>query len=93
MSGLIPSLGRLRPDDPAAIRRVAAQLEGVFLREMLKPLETQDPDADLLGGDEAGSQYRQMHLDALADSAAGGLGLARMIEDHLARSARLGRQP
>jgi Rod binding domain-containing protein len=59
-------------------RRVAAQFEAIFLRQLLRGLETSSG----LGQEEgSGRVYRSMMVGALADSAAdgGGIGLSDLV--------------
>ncbi len=68
-------------DQDLALRKAAKQLESVFLRELLKPLEENglDDGDPLIGGSEEEKEWKRLQLDALADKAAGGIGIAEML--------------
>ncbi len=87
---LLAVAGTRLPTDRAGIAKVAAQLEGVFLRELMKPMEDDAlTDGEPLIGSSADRQWKQLFHDRLAQDGAGGIGLARMIADELARKAGL----
>ena len=78
--------GGLRSGDtPARLRSVANQLEGVFLKQLLAQLEQQPfIDEPLLGGSNASKQFTQLFHSALAEKAAGTMGMADTIFAQLA---------
>jgi flagellar protein FlgJ len=71
--------------DTAQHRRLvdaAQQFEGLFLQQMLKPMNEigkDDPDANPDGGDNSTMQSYGTEAVAKAISAAGGLGIAREV--------------
>ncbi len=80
----------------AELERVASQLEGVFMRQLLKSMRETVP-ASSLGGDgpsNASSTYLQMFDDAIADEASRGegLGLRKVLLEQLGGAA-LARTP
>ena len=67
-----------RPSTAAGIHKVSKEFEKLMLHEML--------EAAKVGGEDSGG-YHGMIVDALTDgvASAGGLGLARQIEEVLSR--------
>jgi Rod binding domain-containing protein len=94
-----PAIGRTAPvpavpiDQDAALRKAAKQLESVFLRELMKPMEESglDDGEELIGGSEGEKEWKRLQLDALADKAAGGIGIAELLVREL--SLKQGRPP
>lgn len=75
----ITAAGRLdrRASPETQLRQVARQFEAVFLRELMKPLEQADEgEGGLLDDSQASQQYRGLFNGALAEQAAGGIGVA-----------------
>jgi flagellar protein FlgJ len=77
-----------RGEDPARLREVAAQFEGLLLAQMLKSLR-EAGDGGWLGGgdDQAGVSMVEMAEQQFAQLLAsqGGLGLANLIVEGLSR--------
>lgn len=75
------------------LRAVAAQLEGVFLKQLLSQLERQPfIDEPLVGGSNASKQFGELFHSALAEKASGSLGLADVIFRQLADRVAVDRQ-
>ena len=75
------------PVDPG-LRKAAQQLESVFLQRLLEQMDSVD-----LGGEDsifaktpAEDQFQQLLHGALAERAAGGVGIADLITRQLTRS-------
>jgi Rod binding domain-containing protein len=84
----ITAAGALNAHDPQARLRAAARgFETYFLAEMLKPLEQPmfPEDEQVLDGGSGGQTFRGMQHQALAEQAAGRLGVAAMIERAMKR--------
>lgn len=84
----ITAAGRIDRRAPPEVqaRQAARQFEAVFVRELMKPLEERDEqDPGLFDDSQASQQFRGLFNGALAEQAAGGLGLA----DTLVRSLAL----
>lgn len=79
--------------DDAKLHQVAKQFEALFLRELFKGLEKSPEEAQesLFGGSQASQTFDEMHHQALADQAAGGLGIAAMVYQQL-KSQQTGKQ-
>jgi peptidoglycan hydrolase FlgJ len=79
------------PQRPAAgasdekLHQVAKQFEALFLRELFKGLQKSPEEAQesLFGGSQASQTFDELHHQALADEAAGGLGIAAMVYQQL----------
>lgn len=90
MSSPIPSVtaaASARPVDPG-LRKAAQQLESVFLQRLLQQMDSVD-----MGGEDsvfaktpAEDQFQQLLHGALAERAAGGVGIADLITRQLSRS-------
>ncbi len=81
--------------DAAKLRQVAKQFEAVFVRELFKPLEKEpgeDGDA-LFGEDNATATWKSLQHQAMADQAAGNLGIAELVYRELALKAGLDPKP
>jgi len=79
-----------QPADRAEqIQRVAHEIEGLFLREVLKVMRDSVPESGMLQGGMAGDIYGDMFDQELAGRAgqAGGLGLADLIAEQLGAGA------
>lgn len=74
-----PEPAKAESVDPQ-LKHVAEEFEGIFLRQLLQNAK--------VGGKDGDHGYGAMAVDALASGiqAGGGLGLARAIEQSLARS-------
>lgn len=77
-----------RPQDSRAqLAAAAKQFEAIFVRQMLSAARKSDFGGEALFGGEGMDTFRQMQDDRFAEIASqrGALGLAKMIETHLAR--------
>jgi Rod binding domain-containing protein len=74
--------------DPATMR-AAREFEAIFLRNLLKPLESAGAMGKQGGVSSGSGVYGSMMVGALADSASagGGIGLAHMVLEALTRGA------
>lgn len=65
------------------LRHAASEFEGILVKQLLKAAKLGSPN-----GEEKANGYADMAVDALASGIerAGGLGLARRIEESLSRS-------
>lgn len=74
-----------RADSDASAKRAATQLEAFFIRRMLAEMRAGLGESKLLGGGHAGKMFQEMLDEAMADemSAAGGMGIADMVEVEL----------
>jgi Rod binding domain-containing protein len=77
----------------ARLKKVAQQFEGIFLQELFKGLEREPEEGDLLGDSQASQMFNQLHHQALADKAAGGMGIADLMYHELAAKAGLTTPP
>ena len=75
----VPAAGTPATAD-AKLRQVAKQFEAIFLQELFKGLE-KPPDAEpgLFDDSQASRTFDQMHHEALANEAAGGMGIADLL--------------
>ncbi len=77
--------GVMKGDLRQRVRAVANQLEGVFLKQLLAKLDSSPLiDAPLMGGSNAHKQFNELFQQALAEKAAGSMGLADSIFAQLA---------
>jgi flagellar protein FlgJ len=65
----------------AELKAAAKAFEAVFLRQLIGSMRQASLGDDLLGGGQAGEQFRDMQDSKLADSMAdqGGFGIAEML--------------
>ncbi|MBI4509606.1 MAG: rod-binding protein [Deltaproteobacteria bacterium] len=79
---------RVPEDREAATEEAAVGMEALFLRHMLAEMR-KGTDGGFLSGGQAGSMFRSMLDEAMADimAQAGGIGLASAIEEQLNRKA------
>lgn len=91
----LTAAGRLGGSTPQErVRQAARAFEQQFVAQLLKPLaETGDADRELFGGDPGGDAFRGLLVDGLAEHAAGGLGVARIIEEAMAGRVRAAAPP
>lgn len=87
----IKSLNKLRNDavknDPSALKKVARQVEGLFVNMMLKSMRSALPKEGMLSSDQT-RLYTSMYDQQVAqDLSAKGLGLADMMVKQLSRNA------
>ncbi len=82
----LTSAGRLNASDPVLRMKQAAKgFEQQFVAQMLKPLNERSESAtELFGEDPGSSAFQGLLTDGLAEHAAGGLGIARIIEQAMA---------
>lgn len=65
------------------LKKAAAQFEGYFLGEILKYAEPEPGEEGLMDGDGASSTYQQLYHGALAEQAAGSLGISDLLMHEL----------
>jgi len=70
------------PAPSALLSKAAKDFEAVFLRQMIAAMRAPSTGDDLFGSD-AGKQFRDMSDARLADTMAGGFGIAKMVEQQL----------
>ena len=82
MNGIpqLPGSGSAPASADAKLKQVAKQFEAIFLQELFKGLE-KPPDAEpgLFDDSQASRTFDQMHHEALANEAAGGMGIADLL--------------
>jgi flagellar protein FlgJ len=71
------------PSPPAALTKAAKALEAVFLRQMIASMRAPTVADDPFGSDST-TQFREMSDARLADSMAGGFGIAVLVEKQMA---------
>jgi Rod binding domain-containing protein len=89
----ITDAGRMNATDPRVkLKQAAKAFEQQFVAQLLKPMTERSEATDDLFGHDAGSEpFQGLFVDGLAEHAAGGLGVAAIIEQ--AMTARLNHQP
>ncbi len=89
----VTEAGRMNATDPKQkLKQVAKAFEQQFVAQLLKPMgERSEATDDLFGKDPASEQFQGLFADGLAEHAAGGLGIATIIERTL--TARFARAP
>jgi Rod binding domain-containing protein len=71
------------------IHQAAKAFEQQFVAQLLKPMtETDEASEELFGKDPGSNAFRGLFVDGLAEHAAGGLGIAKIIEDTMAQRLR-----
>jgi flagellar protein FlgJ len=83
----LTSAGRIDRRSPpeAQLRQAARQFEAMFVRELMRPLENSDgEDNGLFEDSNASQQFRGMFHGAVAEQAAGGIGVADTLVRALA---------
>lgn len=88
----VTSAGRMDAADPRQrLGKAARMFEQQFAAQILKPLSEPKTDDDpFANGDPGDAAFRGLLVDGLAEQAAGGLGIARLIEHQLAQRIRGG---
>ncbi len=88
----ITGAGRLDATDPRAkLRQAARAFEQQFVAQLLKPMtERSESTTDLFGEDPGSSTFQGLFVDGMAEHAAGGLGVAKIIEQAMAARLRAG---
>lgn len=83
----ITAAGRLAATDPRLkLRQAATAFEQQFVAQLLKPIsERSEESEELFGRDPGGSAFQGLMVEGLAEHAAGGLGVAAIIEQAMAR--------
>jgi Rod binding domain-containing protein len=84
-TGALPSTA---PADQR-LKQAAAQFEGYFLGEILKFAEPEPGEEGLMDGDGASTTYRQLYHGALAEQAAGSLGIADLLMQELSTRTQI----
>ena len=69
---------------PNGVGAAAKQFEAIFLRQMIASMRAPSLGDDLFGSD-ASDQFRDMSDARLADSMAGGFGIAQLLEKQFAK--------
>lgn len=79
----------LGEEETAKIQDTAQQLESLLLYQLFKQMWASIPESDLLPAGNAGKIYREMWLEKIAEesSGAGGIGIARLVEQQLTAQA------
>ncbi len=82
----ITAAGRMDASDPRAkLKQAAKAFEQQFVSQLLKPMtERSEATDDLYGQDPGADAFQGMFVDGLAEHAAGGLGIATIIERTMA---------
>lgn len=79
-------------DAPARLRQAARAFEEQFAAQLLRPMAERSPeDEELFGRDAGGDTYRSLFANGLAEHAAGGLGVAAIVEQAMAERLRSAR--
>jgi Rod binding domain-containing protein len=83
----ITRAGSLSGSDPRQkLHQVAKAFEQQFAAQLLKPMtEPGLDDGGLFGDDPGGAMFKGMMVDGLAEHAAGGMGIAAIIEHEFSR--------
>lgn len=83
----LTAAGRLAAADPRQqLRRAAIAFEQQFVAQLLKPISERSEDTEeLFGRDPGGNAFQGLMADGLAEHAAGGLGIAAIIERTMAQ--------
>ena len=78
--------GRLNGTDTRQKLHIAARaFEKQFVAQLLKPMAERSEEADeLFGKDPAAAPFQGLFIDGLSEHAAGGLGIAEIIEHAIA---------
>lgn len=86
----LTAAGRLDgTDQQQRIRQAARAFEQQFVAQLLKPMtESSDDEEQLFGSDPGSNAFRGLLVDGLAEHAAGGLGVAKIIEQTMAERLR-----
>jgi flagellar protein FlgJ len=74
--------------DGTRIRKVATELEGVFLGQMLKPMFEEMNAAPPFGGGPAEDMWQSLMVDEYGKAIAqtGGIGIAKMVMDQMLKA-------
>lgn len=89
----ITGAGRLDGGTAAQrLRQAAQQFEEQFAAQILRPIAEsgQDAEGPFASTDPGDAAFKGMLVDGLAEHAAGGLGIARLIEQELSGRIRRG---
>lgn len=91
----LTAAGRMNAADPhQKVRQAAKAFEQQFVAQLLKPLaESSDSDQELFGSDPGTNAFRGLLVEGLSEQAAGGLGIARIIERAMADRIRTPARP
>jgi Rod binding domain-containing protein len=86
----LTAAGRIDAADPRQrIAQAARAFEQQFVAQLLKPLsERSETDEEMFGTDPGGAAFKGLFTDGLAEHAAGGLGIAEIIERAMAERLR-----
>lgn len=86
----LTAAGRISGSTPhERVRQAAKAFEQQFVAQLLKPMaEGGEAERELFGSDPGGDAFRGLLVDGLAEHAAGGLGVARIIEQAMAGRIR-----
>lgn len=75
------------PSPPGTLAKAAKALEAVFLRQMIAAMRSPVLADDPFGSASA-AQFREMSDARLADSMAGGFGIAALVEKQMATQSQ-----
>ena len=86
----ITDAGRMNAADPRVkLRQAAKAFEQQFVTQLLKPMTERSESTDELFGTDPGAEpFQGLFVDGLAEHAAGGLGVAQIIEQAMASRIR-----
>lgn len=89
----LTAAGRLTGVDQKQKLHVAARaFEQQFIAQLLKPMSERSEEQDeLFGRDPASAPFQSLFVDGLSEHAAGGLGIAEILEHSIAGRIRQGR--
>ncbi len=89
----LTAAGRLTGVDQQQKLHVAARaFEQQFIAQLLKPMSERSEEQDeLFGRDPASAPFQSLFVDGLSEHAAGGLGIAEILEHSIAGRIRQGR--
>ncbi len=89
----LTAAGRLNGTDQRQRLHAAARaFEQQFIAQLLKPMSERSEEADeLFGRDPAAEPFQGLFVDGLSEHAAGGLGIAEILEQAIAGRVRHGR--
>lgn len=82
--------GKGNPADVAKVREVSQQFESLFLGYMMKTMRTAGPQSGFLGDSQGEKIFTEMKDEEMAKgmAKAGGIGLAKLLEQQLLQSLR-----
>lgn len=80
---MIPAISKQNTPTPEEVKKASLEVSKMFLRTILKEVFNADEESALFGNSHAGTIWKSLFADTLAEACAGHTGIEAIIEKSL----------